>query len=139
MKKPSPKNTDAEIAGRLEALFDQVPLEQREVEATLRQAGIDPKAATERIMVRARLAQERERTERFARAEAERLAALERVTSKRVERPQRSRTEILARIFEIRTQYPQTAAMYRDFQSAPDQDLESLLDDLEEMVFSGKS
>ncbi len=79
MKKPAPKNTDAEIAARLEALLDEVPLEPREVEETLRQAGIDPKTATDRIMARARQVQERERTQRFARAEAERVAALARI------------------------------------------------------------
>ncbi len=67
------------------------------------------------------------------------MAALERIKSKRADRPQRSRAEILARIFEIRAEYPQAAAMYRDFQSAPDQDLESLLDDLEEMISSGEA
>jgi len=139
MKKPAPKNTDVEIAARLEALLDEVPLEAREVAETLRLAGIDPKIATDRIMARARQVQERERTLRFARAEAERLAALEQMKSKRTERPQRSRAEILARIFEIRAQYPQAAAMYRDFQSAPDQDLESLLDDLEDMISSGET
>lgn len=139
MKKPAPKNTDAEIAARLEALLDEVPLEPREVEETLRQAGIDPKTATDRIMARARQVQERERAQRFARAEAERVAALEGMRVERASRPQRSRAEILARIFEIRAKYPQAAAMYRDFQSAPDQDLESLLDDLEAMIASGEA
>lgn len=139
MKKPAPKNTDADIAARLETLMDEVPLEPREVEETLRQAGIDPKTATDRIMARARQVQERVRTQRFVRAEAERVAALEQIKSKRADRPQRSRAETLARIFEIRAQYPQAAAMYRDFQSAPDRDLESLLDDLEDMISSGEA
>jgi cell fate (sporulation/competence/biofilm development) regulator YlbF (YheA/YmcA/DUF963 family) len=140
MKKPAPKNTDAEIAARLEALMDEVPLEPREVEETLQQAGIDPKTATDRIMARARQVQERERTQRFARAEAERVAALERIKSKRADRPQRNRAEILARIFEIRAEHPQVvSAMYRDFQSAPEQDLQSLLDDLEDMISSGEA
>jgi cell fate (sporulation/competence/biofilm development) regulator YlbF (YheA/YmcA/DUF963 family) len=139
MKRAAPKSTDAEIAARLETLLDEVPLESREIEEVLRQAGIDPKAATDRIMARARHVQERERTQRFAQAEAARVAALERIKSMRADRPQRSRAEVLARIFEIRAQYPQAAAMYRDFQAAPDQDLESLLDDLEEMISSGEA
>ena len=38
------------IAARLEALMDEVPLEPDEVEEILRQAGIEPEAATDQMM-----------------------------------------------------------------------------------------
>lgn len=136
-KKPSPDNSDAEFASRLEALLDEVPLEAREVDEILRSAGIDAKSATERIMARVREVHERERLERFARAEVERRAALEKLESKRG-RARRSRAELLAQLSRIRERYPQTAAMYRDFESTTDDDLESLLDDLE-VITGGES
>jgi hypothetical protein len=40
------------FAARLEALMDEVPLEPDEVEEILRQAEIEPKAATDRMMAR---------------------------------------------------------------------------------------
>jgi predicted phosphoribosyltransferase len=46
---------------------------------------------------------------------------------------------MLARFFEIRTKHPAAAAMFRDFQSVSDDDLRSLLDDLEELISSGDS
>jgi hypothetical protein len=46
---------------------------------------------------------------------------------------------MLARFLEIRTQHPAAVAMFRDFQSASDEDLRSLLDDLEELISSGDS
>ena len=70
MKKPSPKNTDAEVASRLEGLFEQVPLDRTEIEETLREAGIDAKSATERMMARVMEVQENERRERLAQADA---------------------------------------------------------------------
>jgi hypothetical protein len=139
MKKQTPANSDAAIASRLEALLDQVPLDRREVEDTLRHAGIDPKAATARMLARVAGLKERERSERFALAEADRLAALARMKSRRAEGPRRTRDEMLSRLAGIRKSYPAAAAMYRDFQTATEEDLASLLDDLEEMISSGKA
>lgn len=139
MKKPPPKNTDAEVASRLEGLFEQVPLDPREIEETLREVGIDAKSATERMMARVLELQEHERRERLAQADAERKAEAVRHQSKRGGTSLRNRAEMLARFFEIRTQHPAAAAMFRDFQSASDEDLRSLLDDLEELIASGDS
>ena len=139
MKKLPPNNSDAEVAARLEELLDQVPLDPREIEETLREAGIDAKSATERMMARLQDVQEHERRERLTQADAERKADAARHQSKRGDASMRSRAEMLARFFEIRTQYPAAAAMFREFQSASDEDLRSLLDDLEELISGGDS
>lgn len=139
MKKQVPTNSDAEIASRLEALLDQVPLDHREVEDTLRDEGIDPKAATARMLARVSELKERERTERFAQADANRLADLARMKSRRAERPRRTREELLSGIAAIRKSHPAVATFYRDFQATTDEDLAALLDDLEEMISSGKA
>ena len=139
MKKPAQKNTDAEVAARLEALLDEVPLDAREVEETLRDAGIDAKAATARMMARVQEVQECQRRERLARADAERKADLASQHAKRSDRPLRTHAELLARFFEIRAQHPAAAALYRDFQSASEEDLRSLIDDLEELISSGET
>jgi len=129
-KKPSPGNSDAEFASRLEGLFDEVPLEAREVEEIMQDAGIDANAASGRILALVREVSERERLDRFARADLERRVALEKLESKRGH-SRRSRAEMIAQLSRIRERYPQAVAMYRDFQYAADDDLESLLDDLE--------
>lgn len=139
MKKPSPKNTDAEVASRFEGLFEQVPLDPREIEETLREAGIDAKTATDRMMARVLEVQEHERRERLAKADAERKADAVRNQSRRGGASLRNRAEMLARFFEIRSQHPAAAAMFRDFQSASDEDLRSLLEDLEELISGGNS
>ena len=139
MKKPSHKNTDADVAARLVALLEEVPLDAGEVDETLRDAGIDAKSATARMMARVHEVQERERRERLARADADRKADLAKVRARRADRPLGTRADLLARIFEIRAQHPSAAVLHRDFQSASEDDLRSLVDDLEDLISNGET
>jgi hypothetical protein len=139
MKKEPTKNSDVEFVARLETLSDEVQLKEDEVDELLREAGIDAQASTERMLARVREVEQRQRAERFAKAEVERKAALERLGAPHA---RRSKAELLSRLAEIRSSLPpgdQPQAFYRGFETASEEDLESFVADLEELLSRGKS
>jgi hypothetical protein len=139
MKKEPTDSSDVGFVARLEALSDEVELKEDEVNELLLGAGIDAQAATERMLARVQEVEQQQRAERFAKAEVERRAALEKLAVPRV---RRSKTELLARLSEIRASLPpsdQPQAFYRGFESASEDDLESFVADLEELLSRGKT
>lgn len=134
MTRSAPNKSDAAFVARLESLFDQVPLEDAEVESILAEEGIDPAAVTARALSLVAEETERLRVERLRFADAERRSAVSQLESRLAARIKRSRDELLARFAELRLSQPQAAAMFRDFKSASDEDLASLVAELETLV-----
>lgn len=125
------KDSEADLLARFAALSDEVPVDADEADEVLRDVGIDSNAAFKRLAARISDFDAEQKRQRFAQAEAERQAALERLQKTR---PKLPRAEMLARIRQLQ---PDTIA-FKGFESAPDDDLESLLAQLEEMASRGK-
>jgi hypothetical protein len=120
---------------RFERLTDETPLSDEEARAVLAEAGIIPETALEELLARIEEAEAQGRRERFAAAEVKR-----RETLKRLEAPRSklSRPELMAQLSTLRGKHPELIAHFRNFEAAPDEDLQSLLAEIEELLASGK-
>lgn len=126
--------SDKSFVKSLEALSEHTPLDDGEAAEILAEAGIDPARALAELKAALAEEDERVRVERFAEAGRRREEALRKLSTAR---PKRSRQELRERLSTLQTalptdQRPQT--FYRDLSSVPDEDLESLVAELEALV-----
>lgn len=134
MSKREPLKTDQELARALDELFDEIPPPEtsEEIDATLREAGCDPDEVASRMQALAeRALRESPLNWRNRRQEMEQERAQLDTSSSATER---SRFELLSAIRQIFTQYPQLATHHRNLDQATDDDLASLLAELEYLV-----
>ena len=138
MTKRSEHDADAAFLVCFDTLNEDVPLGPDEAKDILREAGIDPDAELARLMSFIGDFEKKQKTERFARAERERQHALQRISARRVSR---SRPELLAHLELLKSRLPNGAelqAHFRGFESAPEEDLESLVAEFEELIEHGQ-
>ena len=134
MSKKPPPQTPKEVVDVLDKMMDSVPLDDAEVDLILREARIDASAELQRAMSLVDDAERRSKESAFARAEAERMAALGRISTPR---RRRSRSELQARLAHLRQIAPQEAqpqAYFKNFESASDEDLERTVSDFEHLL-----
>ena len=126
MTQRTPPRTSRELLERLDELMDSVPIDDQEADQILREAGINASDELRRAMSLVDEAERKAKQAKYGRAEAERTAALEHVSHPR---RQRSRAELDARIAHIRKVAPpeaQPQAYWKNFESAPLEDLERM-------------
>lgn len=134
MSKRTAHDESLQFLARFDALSDSVPLADDEVDELLASAGIQPEAAFGRLQTRVKKLEAVQRKERFARAAVDRQAQLRRLE---VQRPKRSRTELLAQMDALKAQLPAgrtLQAHFRNYESAPVEDLETLVADFEALI-----
>jgi|GraSoiStandDraft_41_1057321.scaffolds.fasta_scaffold876464_2 hypothetical protein len=132
-----PPETYRAFVDRLADLFDQIPPEDiEEAEQELRDAGVDPEAIGQRMKNLAEQTLARSRLNWRAEAAAERRHALDKLTHFAARIPEaRSGLEIAIREILERSPHlgnlPAVTAHFRNFAEATDEDLRSLLLELE--------
>jgi hypothetical protein len=130
---------DIDFLARFYKVSDEVPIDEEEADATLREYGIDPNVAFRELQAQIADQDRRSKQARFAEAEAGRKAALDRLLAPR---PKRSgpelRAEYNALLAQLQAQGQEAHANFKDFTSAPDEDLESLIEELKELASRGK-
>jgi hypothetical protein len=134
MTRRTPPQTDHDVLLKLGTAIDDVSLSDAEADALLAEAGIDAGSALKHILAMIDTAETEGKRSRYARAEAAREEALGLLA-----RPkrQRSRPELRARIDHIKRIAPpeaQPQAYFKNFESAPDEDLERLVSELEHLL-----
>lgn len=130
----SSSESDRRFLKSLHALADAAPMDDAEVDEILADAGIDSAGALTELQSAIAAHDEERRQKRFAAAEARRRTALDRLAAPR---KSRTREELLGRLdFLQQTLPPEQApqAFFRDLKQVPDEDLESLVEELEEML-----
>jgi len=133
------RNSDADFVGKLDLFLEGTRLDDGDVEALLRKEGVDATSALLRLQARVAEVEKELRAEYFAKVKSERLRALEGLASAPQKR--RNREELIARLSEIRSQLPsnrQPQALFRGFETDSDEDLESMIDDLEALLPHGQ-
>lgn len=134
MKKRTPPRSAQDFVVRLAELDDSVPLSDEEASAILREAGIDPVRELNRAMALADAVEQKQRQARFAKADADRKAALAQLV---IPKKQRSRPELIQRLAELRRLAPpeaQPQAYFKNFESATVEDLERIVADFEHLL-----
>lgn len=130
MKKPGTK-PESDLVSRFERLDDEVPITDEEAKTILADAGLDPSESLKRLFSKLDAAAAEERHERFAKAEVARSRDLQRL---RTSEATASRPELLAQLSLWRTQHPSLSAQFRNFESMSDDELHSLLVEIEELL-----
>lgn len=131
MSKDKSIRSDEDFLARLDRVSDEIPVTDAEAEMLLQEAGVDAPGALRRLLSRIENFDTQQKQERFARADAERRAALAQSSTPS---RQRSRGELLARLDELKAHSDQPQAYFRSLESVPDEDLESLVSQLEELA-----
>jgi len=130
MTTPSP-NGQRSFAERFESVDDSVPLSLEEAKAILADAGVDPAAGMKRLLAEMDNIDAAARQQRFAKAEVARQRELSRL-EKGFEGL--GRAELLQQLDIFRTNHPELRANFRSFQGSSDDELRSLLAELEELI-----
>lgn len=132
-----PPETYRAFLDRLEDLFDQSPPENvKEAEEELRDAGLDPEVVGQRMRAIAEQALTRARANWWTKVAVERRHVLDKLTQFAAHIPE-ARSGIETAIREILKQSPRLSdlpmvtAHFRNFAEATDEDLKSLLLELE--------
>jgi hypothetical protein len=130
MTKPTPTGPRS-FAERFESVDDAVPLSVEEAKAILADAGIDPAEGMKRLFAEMDSIDAAARQKRFANAEVSRQRELSRL-EKGFEGL--GRAELLQQLDIFRTSHPELRANFRSFQGASDDELRSLLAELQELI-----
>jgi hypothetical protein len=105
-----------------------VPLDDEDAEEIIASAAIDADSALSRLLQRMDDEDEEVRTASYERAAEERRRMLERMQPRT---QHRSRQELLSIIAKMQEQGVELQALYKDLKEVTDEDLESLVADLE--------
>jgi vacuolar-type H+-ATPase subunit E/Vma4 len=111
-----------------EELDVRVPLDDEDAEEILASASVDADAALSRLLQRIDDKEEELRATAYARATEERQRILGRMQPR--SQP-RSREELLSTIAQMQSRGVELQAMYKNLEEVTDEDLESLVADLE--------
>jgi len=128
MTKPK---TDRPFAERFEKIDDQVPMTKEEAKAILAEAGVDPTAGKKRLFAELEAIEADERQKRFARAEVSYQRDVSHISTGQADR---ARPEMLAQLDMYRASNPGLSTHFRDFKGANDEELRSLLAEIEELI-----
>jgi|JI102314A1RNA_FD_contig_51_3075436_length_1848_multi_3_in_0_out_0_4 hypothetical protein len=134
MKNRTPPSTAQEFVARLVELDGSVPLTDEDADVILRESGIDPGRELKRAMVLLEAEEQRQRQARFAKADADRRAALAKLAHPT---RQRSRPQLLQRLAELKGMAPREAqpqAYFKNFEAASAEDLERIVADFEHLL-----
>ncbi len=115
---------------RFEQAREEGPMSEREAREALGEIGVDPDAEFALLMQNIRAQDEAKRVQRLAEAET---AYRERQARPRVPAPLRSRSENLAWVQAARHRHPEMSAHHHDLTHMSDDDLASLVEQLEEL------
>jgi len=126
--KPTGQHSFAE---RFESLDDAIPLSLEEAKAILADAGIDPVEGMNRLFAEMDAVDAAARQQRFAKAEVARQRDLLRL-DKGFEGL--GRAELLQQLDIFRSNHPELRANFRSFQGSSDDELRSLLAELQELI-----
>lgn len=140
MTKKSP-TYEQRLLGRLDRARDEAPLSEAEAIALLKEEGVDFKAEFDHFAKRLIERQQAERKSRLALQEAERKSRLSVVENAyrnsvawiRESTPRRSRQENMTFVRAHQQRHPELTVHHRDLQSMSDDDLQSLVDQLNEL------
>ncbi len=130
MTKPGSKD-DWSFIERFERLDDEVPITDEEAKGVLAEAGIDPVASMKRLFESIDADEAEERRARFAKAEVARQQELTRLEHRHANL---SGPELRQQLDIYRTGYPELRANFRNFEGANDDELRSLLAEIEELI-----
>ncbi len=133
MNSPKPK-ADESVVERFERLDDEVPLSEMEAKAILDEAGIDPHASLKKLFSKLDQIAAQEREQRFAKAEIAHRKELGALARREAANDRKGRPELLAQVHLYRQQHPTLSAQFRNFESMNDDDLRSLLAEVEELI-----
>jgi hypothetical protein len=126
------KSGALDLLERVDRLADSVPTGQHEAEELLAEAGIDATKELTRALAVVAQAKAQAVATRFANARRERLATA--AGLKVASRPRRTRAENLGLIAALAARFSagrELVVQHRDFESAPDEDVDSLAAELE--------
>lgn len=125
------KDPEPDLTARFEEIDLDVPLSNEEAADLLTSAGIDAESALTELMACAEKLNEQLRREEFERAAVERRMALDKLETAR---PPRPRASLLEKIRGYIERGLQPQAMYKDLEEVTDEDLESLVAELEALA-----
>jgi hypothetical protein len=130
MIKPGSKD-DRSLIERFEKLDDEVPISDDEAKAILAESGIDPKASLARLFQSIDAVEAKERQQRFARAEIGRDEELSRLEQRYAHL---SGPQLRQQLTLLQSRHPELRANFRNFERANDDELRSLLVEIEELI-----
>ena len=130
MTKKTTSQPGRSLLDRFDRLDEQVPVDDQEADQIIADLGIDVDASLHRLMVRVNEAEAQLRQEEYAEVASKRQVAL---TKLQQSRPPRTRAALLARIAELQSGPSRPQAFYKNLESVPDDDLASLVAELEEL------
>lgn len=137
MSKGKSSDSDKDFLARLERVSDEIPVTEAEAEILLQDSGIDASKGLARLLGRVEAFDAQYKKTHYAQIDAARRAALARVPTQTPAR-QQSRVELLTRLKALRTNAEQPQAYFRSLESMPDDDLASLIAQLEELSSRGR-
>lgn len=123
------------LAERFEDLDDEVPMTKEEAQTVLKAAGLDAADGMKRLLGELDAIEDKERAERFAKAEV--AVRRERAQLEAKKKSDLARPELLEQLDWYRLQYPKLSAHFRNFQSASEEELRTLLAEIEELTGRG--
>jgi hypothetical protein len=135
MMNPAKPNSEAQaLIDCLEELGDAVPMDDAEAKRMVRESGIDTSRALRNAFALIEAAKERALQEALRTAKSERMSVLKRLETTR---PVRTRDESIAFIRSAGQSLPLASrpqAFHRNFESAADEDIESLAAEIEVLL-----
>lgn len=125
------KSDDEKVRAALEELDASVEMNDEDAAELLKAAGVDAPAALERLKKRVAAWVSDERGKRIDKATQEREDALSRTSAPA---PKRTKEESRRRLAELRDEFPQLAAGFKELKEMGEEDLASLVAEFEELA-----
>lgn len=129
MTKKTPTD-EQRLLGRLDRARDEASLSESEALAMLKEDGVDVEAEFKLLLTGLRERQEADRKQRLAAAENAYRATEPR---KQSDAPRRTRDENVARVRELQQKHPELTAHHYDLKQMSEDDLQSLVEQLNEL------